>query len=456
MEYKSDTINDTSEITYPLEKPEIQIDHQILPLRDIDLINHLADMFTNLPDFDDPTDVLNDMLSCVNQINYNIDDMLEDINAFSSFDSILKFNTNILIKEKCLTIIMTISKYSNYPLIFFFHNAYILLDLLNNQETFYQTIDLFKQIINYNNEYTFALITKAGLLTKCCELFLQIEDSDAKLTLLNFIQFLLSKTYSSTFHFYFNDVEVIYIPLNPIKHAILHDFHLTISFSIFNIIADNWTSDFRSLFDPGFTEKCLKIWNSAFPLKEDIPLCEEIIKLLNKLIFLFPDDFIMFKLYNPIIKTLLEIAKRDESYPHLKILFLCSNIAARPESGTSLIESGLFSLYEERYDLMTAKMKENFLFTFGNLILNNVIKFDDNEKTIYYFTEMLDIGTSKCSNSFQNLVLKILDIFREEIIQYIDPNDVSEFIDTMNEKESQMEETLSKIAELNSFYFDEE
>ena len=456
MEYKSDNNLDLSQLEISLEKPSIETHPETFNERDYDLLNHLAQVFNELSQSDDQENLLDNLISSTQYITYNIDDLLSDIDAFSSFEMILTTSTNVSLKSKCLAVIINIAKYSNYPLTYFFQNANLLVDLINYPETMDQTLHIFHKIIHYDNEYTFAIITKTGLLPECCNVFLNIDDFIERGKLLNFIYYILSKTNSATFHEYYEGKEVINIPLHAIKEAILNDFELTKSFSVFNIIADNWTSNFRSLFDQQFTQKCITIWNRSFPSVDDIPLCEEIIKLLNKLIYLFPDEFIMFRIYDPIIKTLLELSNRDETFPHMKILFLCSNIAARYESGNALVNSGLFSIYEERYELMSAMMKENFLFIFGNLILSKVIQFDENEKTIYYFTEMLDNGKAKCSNSFQRLILKILSEFREEIINFADPEDINEFITTMSEKESTNDDLLENLTELNNFYFPQE
>ena len=454
MEYKTDDGLDLTSILHPsIEKPiEITPALEDVSERDMELLNHLADVFNALPDISDVSFSLSDILKCINNITYNIDDLLSQTDALCALASIIKLDEDILNKQKCLEIVLKLSQYSDIILPFFFENSKCLVENLKFPETLYPILEIFSKIIDRDREYTSSLIMNADLLSQCCFLLNKIHEEEPKLIVLLMIEKILQNTDINTFHSIYKDQEVIKIPLEAIKQTICIDFQLVTCFRIINIIADNWTGDFRSLFDDNFSHKCLKIWSSGFPDDEEnnIVLCKEIIKLLNQFIFLFQNDFIIFGFYKPVIKTLSELAKR-ENFPHSKILYLCSNIASHPVSGGELLSSGIFDFYEQKYQTMPAHLKENFLLTFGNLILSKVIPFDDNSATIDYINEMLDQGASNSSSELKSLTLNLLNKFRDEVVEYLDANDVREFIEEISENGDS--EQAEKANELRSNLF---
>ena len=448
IEYKNEN---SSIIIGPsvIEHQDIELPRAIQPEeRDSNLLEELAEMFLALSDAENPDEILSAILAKLEDINYNIDDVIEDTEALNKIASILMIEPEESSCKLCLKIINKLLSLSHSPIVFLFENINCLIPLIKNTSLNDDVFKIIYAIIYNNNKYAEGIVLHSRFLKTCSEVIEESEETRGDALMI--VYYVLNLISSSCFHSYVEDEEIIMIPLKTIKWTISNNFHLVVSFNIFTLILDNWTTSFWELFDQELENKIIEIWLRAFPEKWELPLCAPMIRILNKIIFLFHDDFLYYKLYNQLLATVKAVAERED-FPHLKILFLLSNVAADKVSGSALIESGVFELYESRYSEMTHFMKENFLFMFGNLILSGVIAIDGDERTNDYIIDMASLGSSSASLMFVKLFLRVIEENQEEIKDNIDCDVISEFFDSVKEKED--EELQRKVDYLVSVMF---
>ena len=360
-----------------------------------------------------------DIINFLNSITFSFDILIK---KFDLLEKILIFIINYESEENYLLILRFLFKliyFSNIPLIFLFENFFLIHYFFKFDKLLVLITELLYFIINNDKDTIKYLIINEKIIDILCKKFENFSNFNL-IYFFNLLQLILKNSSTLILNEKIDNIFIIKKPLKILTKFLLIYPLTPIILNLFDLILSKWTFDFSEFLTNNFIKKLKILLKIQITNKYENEIFSEMIKLWNRILLLFQEDFIFSKLCLKLIIN--NFYNKFISYE--KILFICSNFSFFKDLGLLIIEYDIFNTFFQRYNEMNYNMKENFYFLYLNLLFNNLILI--NKLLIQ------DISDSIIStNSFKliELFLKIFINFYFEFLNILSKNDIIEILE---------------------------